>query len=639
MIKVELPDGSVLEIKKRSTVFDVAEKIGPGLAKAALAGKVNQKLVDISYELKENCELEIITERSDEALDLLNHSAAHILADAVVDLFPNAKPTIGPAIEPVGFYYDFYVDKPFTQEDLEEIERRMKEIIEEESKFVRQEMPIEEAKEYYRQEEENKFKIELLEEFEDQKVSFYTHGESDFKDLCRGPHLPSTGHVKAVKVLNTSSAFWRGDAKSESLQRIYGVAFFSKKELRKHLNMLKEAKRRDHRVLGPQLDLFDTADEYGPGMPLYYPKGTVLWNVMEEFWKKEHKNANYEIVKTPHLFKESVWQTSGHVEYFLENMFPVDMQGEKWYVKPMNCPGHMMIYNRSSHSYRELPLRYAEYGTVYRYEMSGVLHGLLRVRGFTQDDAHLFMLPEQLEDEIVGVIQMVEKFYKTYGFDEWEYFISTKPEKAIGEQQGWDHAINALRNALKRIGKDFKVKEGEGAFYGPKIDVDVKDAIGRRWQLATIQVDFNLPERFDITYVGEDGQKHKPFVIHRVIYGAVDRFLAILIEHYAGKLPIWLSPVQAVLIPVTDRNIEYADKVREQLEEAGIRADVDNSAERMEYKIRQAQLKKIPYMLTVGDKEVEKGTIAVRTRDGEVEFGVEISEFIKEVKNAIKKYK
>ncbi|UJG39599.1 MAG: threonine--tRNA ligase [Candidatus Heimdallarchaeum aukensis] len=637
-VKVKLPDNNEITIEKGKTVLDLANKISPNLAKASLAAKVDDKLVDLTYPIEQDCKVELITARSDEAFHILNHSAAHVLASAVVELFPEAKPTIGPSVDE-GFYYDFEVKKPFSQEDLEKIEKKMIEIIEEDTPFIREEVPIQEAIKYYKTVEKNKFKVEILEEMPDVgTVSFYSHRNGKFKDLCRGPHVPSTKKIKAVKVLNASSAFWRGDAKRESLQRVYGIAFTDAKKLKKHLKMLEEAKKRDHRILGPQLDLFDTADEWGPGMPLIYPKGTILLDTIKEFWKKEHKKAGYKVVQTPHLFKEIVWKTSGHLDYYIENMYPVDARGERWYVKPMNCPGHMMIFNRKTYSYRELPEKIAEMGTVYRYELSGVLHGLFRIRGFTQDDSHIFMLPEQLEDEIVKIIEMVNHFYKVFGFKEWEFFISTRPEKSIGTDEGWEHATKSLMNAIERVGIKYKVKQGDGAFYGPKIDVDVKDAIGRRWQLATIQVDFNLPERFDINYIGEDGQKHRPFVIHRVIYGALERFLAILVEHYAGKLPIWLSPVQAIVIPITDEHIEYAKMVATALDNEGIRAEADLSGERMEYKIRQATLQKIPYIINVGGKEIENNTIAVRDRTNKVRFGVKIEEFVKEVKEKIANY-
>ncbi len=638
MVKIVLPDESTIEVSKDSTVLDVAKQISEGLANAALAAKVNGKLVDLFYKIDEDVKLEILTNKSEEVLHVLNHSGAHIMAGAVMELFPDARPTIGPSIDPVGFYYDFYVEKPFTQEDLEKIQKKVEETIAEDTAFKREEMSIADAIKYYQKEEDNKFKVEILKETDAKDVSFYSHGNGSFKDLCRGPHIPSTGRIKAVKILHVSAAFWRGDANREHLQRVYGVAFLSPKELRKHLQMLEEAKKRDHRMLGRQLDLFDTADEWGPGMPLIFPRGETVLEVIKNFWRTEHRKAGYVLVQTPHIYKENVWQTSGHTEYFLENMFPVDLRGEKWYVKPMNCPGHMMIYNRKSHSYRELPVRFGEMGTVYRYELSGVLHGLFRIRSFTQDDAHLFMLPDQLEDEIVGVLKMVELFYKTFGFEEWEYFISTKPEKSIGEEEGWNHATDSLMKAMERMNLPYKIKEGEGAFYGPKIDVDVKDALGRRWQLATIQVDFNLPDRFDINYIGEDGQKHRPFVIHRTIYGATERFFAILVEHYAGKFPVWLSPVQAVIIPITDDHTEYALQVEEMLQKEGIRAEADLSGERMEYKIRHATMQKIPYIINVGEKEIDSKTIAVRSRGNKVEFGVKVKDFISDVLGQIRKY-
>jgi threonyl-tRNA synthetase len=638
MVKIELPDGSILEISKGKTVLDVAKQIGPRLAEAALAGKVDGELVDLNYVLNSDVKLEILTDKSEEALHVLNHSAAHVMAGAVVDLFPDAKPTIGPSIDPVGFYYDFFVENPFTQEDIEKIQKRVEEVIQENSEFVREEMSLAEAIKYYEKEEENKFKVEILKETDAENVSFYSHGEGNFKDLCRGPHVPFAGKIKAIKILDASSAFWRADASRESLQRVYGVAFNNEKQLKKHLTMLEEAKKRDHRMLGAQLDLFGTADEWGPGMPLIYPKGAIILDTLKDFWKKEHRKAGYQLVQTPHIYKENVWQTSGHTEHFIENMFPVDMRGEQWYVKPMNCPGHMMIYNRKAYSYRELPVRFGEMGTVYRYELSGALHGLFRVRSITQDDAHIFMLPDQLEDEIVRVIELVERFYKVFGFQKWEYFLSTRPEKSIGTDEGWEHATNSLRKAIERVNLPYKVKEGDGAFYGPKIDVDVMDALGRRWQLATIQVDFNLPDRFDINYIGEDSQKHKPFVIHRTIFGAMERFLAIIVENYAGKMPIWLSPVQVEVIPITDQHIEYAKEVVEDLLNAGIRAEADFSGERMEYKIRQATVNKVPYILNVGDKEIESKTIAVRSRGNKVEFGVKIPDFIDKVIKQIENF-
>ena len=569
---------------------------------------------------------------------ILNHSTAHIMAASVLELFPNAKPTIGPSIEPVGFYYDFYIEKPFTELDLRLIENKMHEIINQNIRFVREKLSRSDAIQYYKKVQKNKFKIEILSEIDDEIVSFYSLGENGFKDLCKGPHIHSTENIKAIKLLNTSAVFWKGNPKRDLLQRIYGVAFFSSKDLKAYLQIRDEAEKRDHRKLGIKLDLFSTAEENGPGMPLYYPKGTIIWEILENFWRVHHRNAGYQIIKTPHMYREQVWINSGHVQFYSENMFPIEINGEKWYVKPMNCPGHMMIFNRRSYSYRELPVRFAEYGTVYRYEMSGVLHGLLRARGFTQDDAHIFMMPHQLVDEIINVIKMIDFFYKTFGFKEWVYNLSTRPNKAIGNEDIWNYATNSLIEALEKLHIKFNIKKGEGAFYGPKIDVDVRDAIGRMWQLATIQVDFNLPKRFGITYIGDDGDKKQPVMIHRVIYGAVDRFLAILIEHYGGKLPVWLSPIQAVIIPITDRNLEYAKKIRNKLLEKKIRAEVDLTSKRIGYKIRNAQLQKIPYMISVGDKEFKSETIAVRSRNGKLELGVSVKDFISQVLENVNNY-
>ena len=635
---IDLPDNKMINVEKGKKVIEIAKMISQGLADAAIIGKINERPVDLNYKIKENCFLEILTSESDDALRVLNHSAAHIMASSVIELFPNARPTIGPVIDPIGFYYDFYIEKSFSEDDLTHIEDKIQELITKDTPFIRCEISKSKAIEYYEKHQKNRFKAEILNDVEEELVSFYSLGINGFKDLCKGPHILSTGKAKAIKLLKVSSVYWRGDADRESLQRIYGVAFFNKRELKKHLQMLKEAEKRDHRILGAKLDLFGTAEENGPGMPIFYPKGTIIWNILENFWREEHLKAGYNIVKTPHIYRENIWIISGHTQYYEENMYPVDVRGEKWYVKPMNCPGHMMIYNRRTHSYKELPIRIAECGTVYRYEMSGALHGLFRVRGFTQDDAHIFMLPEQLVEEIINVINMVEFFYKTFGFKEWVYNLSTKPSKAIGDNQIWDEATNSLVKALYKLDINYKIKEGEGAFYGPKIDVDLKDAIGRMWQLATIQVDFNLPKRFDITYINEDGQKCQPVMIHHVIYGAVGRFMGILIEHYAGKLPIWLSPIQVIIIPITDRINEYALDINNKLLEASIRSEVNLSSKRMEAKIRDAQLQKIPYMITVGDKEVKAETVAARDRNGKVEFGINIEDFITNIIEKVKNY-
>jgi threonyl-tRNA synthetase len=632
MIDVELPDNSILKVKKGTSVYDAAKSIGIGLANDAVVAKINGKMVDLFYRILKDCRLEILTNQSEETLKVLNHSAAHIIATVVKRLYPGSKPTIGPPIEPVGFYYDFYTEKPFSNEDLRTIERESKRIIQKNLKFRRIQLSKEEIRNLYI---DNQFKLELLNEINEHKISLYRIGENGYLDLCAGPHIPSTGKVKAIKILNSSSAYWRGDPDREQLQRIYGVAFFKKANLTEHLSKLKEAEKRDHRILGPQLDLFDTAKEYGPGMPLFYPKGTILWEAIENFWRKEHRKAGYDIVKTPHLFRAEVWEKSGHLEYYRENMFPVRVGDEKWYVKPMNCPGHMMIFNRKIHSYKELPIRIAEFGTVYRNELSGTLHGLLRVRGFTQDDSHIFILAEQLENEIINIIEMVDHFYEIFGFQDWIFNLSTRPPKSIGSAKIWEHATRSLKKALKKAGKEFKIKEGEGAFYGPKIDIDVKDALGRMWQLATIQVDFNLPERFNLYYMGEDGKKHEPVVIHRVIFGAVDRFIGILLEHYGGNLPLWLSPIHVRIIPITDRNLSYAKKIKREILKDNIRVDIDFSSERMEYKIREAQLNKIPYMVILGDQEENNQSLTIRSRKGNVRRDINLKEFIQDISRRI----
>ncbi|TXT58578.1 MAG: Threonine--tRNA ligase [Promethearchaeota archaeon] len=635
MLKIRLPDRSILKIQRGTNVYDVAKSIGLGLARDAVAANINGKKVDLHYKIGEECKLKIFTKQSKEAISILNHSAAHLIATVVKNLYPDVKPAIGPSIDSGGFYYDFYSNKPYFKEDLSLFEEKANEIIKLDLPFNRLELYLDQAEVIY---SKNRFKMEILQDIKESIVSLYQIGEDGYLDLCKGPHVPSTGKIGAIKILTSSSVHWKGDQGREKLQRIYGIAFFNNKDLISFLKRREEAERRDHRILGPQLDLFDTAKAYGPGMALFYPKGTILWEIIEEFWRKEHRNAGYDIVRTPHLFRENVWEQSGHLDYYKENMYPVDVGKEKWYVKPMNCPGHMMIYNRKSHSYRELPIRLAEFGTVYRYELSGTLNGLLRVRGFTQDDSHIFMLPDQLEEEILGVIKMVDRFYKIFGFQEWIYHLSTRPDKSIGTKEIWDQSTYALKKALNKAKKNYKIKEGEGAFYGPKIDIDVKDALGRMWQLATIQVDFNLPERFDITYMGDDGNYYRPVVIHRVIFGAVDRFIAILLEHYGGKLPLWLSPVQAIVIPITDRNNEYAKFVEKEIRKDGMRVEVDFSPERMEYKIREAQMNHIPYMIIIGQKEEKNNKISIRSRQGKIRKGVMIQDFVSEVHRKVLEY-
>ncbi len=544
-------------------------------------------------------------------LKTLRHSAAHILAQAVKRLYPSVKLGIGPAIED-GFYYDFYYPEGFTSEDLKKIEREMKKIIKEDFPFERIEVSREEAEKILKEQGED-FKLELLKEIPStETISFYRDGE--FIDLCRGPHVESTGKVKAVKLLSVAGAYWRGDETRPMLQRIYGTAFEDEESLKEYLRLLEEAKKRDHRRLGRELGLFDFYEEVGPGLVLWHPKGALLRSILEEYLKKEHLRRGYQLAVIPHIMKSDIWKRSGHYEYYRENMFIFEIEGKEYGIKPMNCPGHIMIYKSRIRSYRELPIRIFELGTVYRYERTGVLHGLLRVRGFTQDDAHIFCRPDQLEDEIGGVIDFVGDVLKVFGFEDVEMELSTRPDEYIGSEENWERATNALAMALERRGIAYNINPGEGAFYGPKIDVKLKDALGRAWQCATIQCDFSLPERFELTYVDKDGQYRQPIMIHRVVLGSIERFIGTLIEHYAGAFPFWLSPEQIRVLPVSDRFVEYAEGIREKLAGLGYRVGLDRSSETLPKKIRIAEKEKIPYMVIVGEKEVETSTISVRER-------------------------
>lgn len=557
-------------------------------------------------------------------LSTLRHSAAHVMAQAVKRLFPGTKLAIGPAVE-TGFYYDFDTERPFTAEDLEKIEAEMKKISKENLKIERFELPREEALELMKDEP---YKIELINDLpEDAVISFYRQGE--FVDLCAGPHVNYTSKVKAFKLLNATGAYWRGDSKNKMLQRIYGTAFFKKQELSEHLQRLEEAKKRDHRKLGRELDLFDICEE-GPGFPLFFPKGMVLRNLLEDFWRKEHTKNGYSEIKTPIILNEELWHRSGHWDHYKDNMYFTKIDENDYAVKPMNCPGGMLAYKRKLHSYRDLPQRIAELGLVHRHELSGALHGLMRVRCFTQDDAHIFMTPEQIEDEILGVIKLIDSFYKIFGF-KYKLELSTRPEDSMGTDEQWEAATNALEHALQAIGKEYTINEGDGAFYGPKIDFHLEDSIGRTWQCGTIQLDFQMPERFDLTYIGPDGERHRPVMIHRVVFGSIERFIAILTEHFAGAFPVWLSPVQVKVLPITDNNHEYSKKVFDELCKAGIRAEIDLRSEKVGYKIREAQLEKVPYMLVIGDKEMEAGTVAVRSRKGGDMGTMELGGFIEKV--------
>jgi len=567
-------------------------------------------------------------------LEIIRHSASHLMAQAVKELFPNAKVTIGPAIES-GFYYDFDVDSAFTPEDLVRIEAKMSELALADQKVSRQVLSSEEAKTLFSEMGET-YKVELINDLGAESVSVYSQG--GFADLCRGPHLPSTSRIKAFKLLSIAGAYWRGDEKNRMLQRIYGTAFIDKKELDAYLHRLEEAKRRDHRKLGKELDLFSFSDEVGAGLVIWHPKGAMLRTILEDFERREHLKRGYDIVLGPQILKTELWQRSGHYENYRENMYFTEVDEQSYGVKPMNCLAHMMIYKSNLRSYRDLPLRYFELGTVHRHERAGVLHGLLRVRGFTQDDAHILCTPEQLDAEIKGVLKFVSEVMSIFGFD-YEMELSTRPEKSIGDDSAWELATNALLAALKDTGRPYEINEGDGAFYGPKIDIKLKDALDRRWQCATIQCDFTLPERFDLSYIAADGEKKRPVMVHRVILGAIERFVGVLIEHYAGSFPLWLSPVQATLLTVTDNHIPYAKEVLAQLREAGVRIQGDFRNEKLSFKIREAQLQKIPYMLVIGEKEVETKTVTPRYRDGKNLDPMSASDFIAFVAQESKNYK
>lgn len=564
-------------------------------------------------------------------LETLRHSCAHLMAQAVQELFPGTQVTIGPVIED-GFYYDFSRDKAFVPEDLEKIEKRMKEIAVKDLEIVRTEISRDEAIKKFTDMGE-KFKVEIIDSIEE-PISVYSQG--DWADLCRGPHVESTKQIKAFKLLHTSSAYWRGDERNPVLQRIYGTAWNTEKELRVHLKRLEEAKKRDHRKLGKELDLFSVSDEIGPGLILWHPKGARIRHLMEDFWKKEHFKNGYEMVISPHAAKIDLWKTSGHTEFYKDNMFSnMDIEGKEYVMKPMNCPFHIQIYKSKLRSYRDLPVRFGELGTVYRYERSGVLHGLLRVRGFTQDDAHLFCRPSQIEEEITKVLDLIVYILQSFGFFEYKVYLSTKPDKYVGADEDWESATKALENALNNKKLDFEVDPGEGVFYGPKIDIKIKDSLNRYWQVSTVQVDFNLPERFDISYIEEDGKRHQPVMLHRALMGSLERFFGCLIEHYAGAFPLWLAPVQVILCTITDNHAEYAEKLAQRFEESDIRVEKDLRNEKIGFKIREAQLQKIPYMIVLGDKEVESQTLGVRKRRSKETRTLDFEDFLNELKSGI----
>jgi len=568
--------------------------------------------------------------QTEEKLERMRHSAAHVMAGAVQSIFPDAKFGIGPSIEN-GFYYDFDLPHPLTPDDLPSIEARMGEIIASDEPFIKKEITREEARQLFASQP---YKLELIDEIPDEKVSLYQQGS--FADLCRGPHVSSTGEIKAFKLLSIAGAYWRGDEHNPMLQRIYGVAFETKEALDEYLKRIEEAAKRDHRKLGRELDLFSIHEEAGPGLVHWHPRGAVIRRIIEDFWKDEHIKHGYDIVYTPHIAKSNLWKTSGHWEFYRDYLYnPMDVEGQEYIVKPMNCLGHILIYKTKLHSYRELPLRYAELGTVYRYERSGVLHGLSRVRGFTQDDAHIFCRFDQLEEEITGVLELALFMIDTFGFTSYQILLSTRPEKYAGSTEVWEEATDTLRQALARLKLTYEVDPGEGVFYGPKIDIKFEDAQGRAWQGPTIQVDFNLPQRFDVTYIGEDGQEHPVAMVHRTVLGSMERFLATLIEHYGGAFPVWLAPLQVKVIPIADRHLDYAHKLEAELKGEEVRVEVDDRSERINLKIRQAQLEKIPYMLIVGDKEVANSTVSIRLRNGEQLNDQSFDSFKETIKTAI----
>lgn len=565
--------------------------------------------------------------------EILRHSAAHVMADAVQQLFKDVKVTIGPTIEN-GFYYDFDTPKHFSPEDLEAIEKKMQEIVDENAPFVCEEVSRAEAIELFKKMGEA-YKVEIIQGLpENEKITLYRSGK--FVDLCKGPHVKKAGEIKAFKLLSTAGAYWRGDEKNKMLTRVYGTAFTDKKDLKAYLDKLQEAEARDHRKVGAKLDLFSTLEEDGPGLILWHPKGARIRGFIEDFWRETHRKRGYEIVFTPHMAKLDIWRKSGHVDFYKENMYsPMEVDGQDYEVKPMNCPFHIMIYNTKMKSYRDLPLRLAELGTVYRYERSGVLHGLLRVRGFTQDDAHIFCRPDQIEEEVSKVLDFVMFFMNTFGFKDFEIFLSTRPEKYVGSDENWDLATQSLKAALEKKGFAYQIDPGEGVFYGPKIDLKIKDVLGRSWQCSTVQVDFNLPERFNIEYVSEDSSRKRPIMIHRALMGSLERFFGVLIEHYAGAFPLWLSPTQVIVLPVTDAHLPYANELQERLMEDGVRVEVDRRSEKLGFKIREAQMQKIPYMIVVGEKEVSSKMLSVRARGGIDKGQLSLRDFTVMVKKEI----
>ncbi len=632
-ITLEFPDGKKLEFKSGTTAREIAEKIGPRLAKDALSAKLGERVIELELPIEESGKFRILTWDDAEGKKSMWHTGAHVLAEAVLALYPDAKPTIGPPIDE-GFYYDFFVERPFTPEALEKIRKKMMEIVNEKRKIERE---VVDKKSALRKFSGNRFKQELIEEFSGEGKTLTVYRQGEFYDLCRGGHVSNTEKIGAVKLLKVSASYWRGDSKRESLQRIYGIAFPKASMLEEWEKMREEAEKRGHMKLGKELRLF-TMQQEAPGTVFFYENGTSIWNSLIGFAREQQAKRDYREVITPIILKKELWLKSGHWEHYKQNMYFTTIDNEEYAVKPMNCPGHILVYASERHSYRDLPIRMAEFGMVHRHELSGVLNGLLRVRKFTQDDTHIFCTPGQIEGEVKGLLEMVDEYYRTFGF-EYRIELSTRPEKAMGEKEKWDEAEAALNNALVHSGKKFKVNEGDGTFYGPKIDFHIKDALGRSWQLGTIQMDFQMPEKFGISYIGTDDTEKRPVMIHRAIFGSMERFIGILIEHYAGAFPLWLAPVQVKVISVSEKHAEYAKKVHSGLIEKGVRSELDTRPETVGFKVREAQLQKVPYILNVGEKEEKASTVAVRDRSGKVQFGVKSAEFAERVLKEISERK
>lgn len=631
-MKITLKDGTVKEYSAAMTAADVAKDISMGLYRNACCCKINGEVKDLRTVMDGDCALEILTFDDEDGKKAFNHTASHIMAQAVKRLYPEAKLTIGPAIHD-GFYYDFDVETPFSPEDLEKIEAEMKKIVKEGFTLERFELAPDEAIKLM-QEKGEPYKVELIEEHagKGENISFYKQGE--FTELCAGPHLADVKPVKAFKLTNCTGAYWRGDAKNKMLCRVYGTAFPKASMLEEHLAMLEEAKKRDHRKIGKELELFTIMEE-GPGFPFFLPKGMELKNTLIDYWREIHRKAGYYEIQTPMILNRALWERSGHWDHYKQNMYTTVIDDEDYAIKPMNCPGGILVYKTKMHSYKDLPLRMGELGLVHRHELSGALHGLMRVRCFTQDDAHIFMTREQIKDEIKGVVKLIDKVYNTFGF-EYHIELSTKPEDSMGSEEDWEIATDALRDAVTELGYDFEVNEGDGAFYGPKLDFHLTDCLGRTWQCGTIQLDFQLPERFELEYTGADGAKHRPIMIHRVVFGSIERFIGILTEHFAGAFPTWLAPVQVKLLPIADRHFGYLDAVKERLERHGIRCEIDDRSEKIGFKIRAAQLEKVPYMLVAGDKDIENNTVSVRARKGGEQGACSLDDFIEQIEKEIK---